>query len=192
MGKDIANSAPQIRKGRKMNCEFEGHVLDLEQNFEQTGPKSRWKRVTQRRVPGMSPRQFIPVDVSPAKDRNLQTDAAGQRNATFVFYAELRRRNVLRAAATYVVVAWIIAQVADVLCAGFAAPDWIMKATLISLGIGFPIVLIISWYVEITANGVVWDPSIEEVEGVACQKGRVLDFLIIAVLTAIIGMLLMR
>ena len=92
----------------------------------------------------------------------------------------------------YIVAAWLGAQVADLFCDGFGAPDWIMKAALISLALGFPIALIISWYVDITATGVIWDSSIEKVETITHQKGRTMDFMIIAVLTVIIGFLLAK
>ena len=38
--------------------------------------------------------------------------------------SELRRRNVLRMAVLYVVAAWLILQVADVLLPNLGAPDW--------------------------------------------------------------------
>ena len=100
--------------------------------------------------------------------------------------------SVLRAAGAYIVAAWVIAQVADVLCDGLGAPDWLMKAILLSLLMGFPIAMVISWYVDITPKGVIWDYSTEEVEALSLHKRRVVDFLIIAVLTFIIGVLVVN
>lgn len=107
------------------------------------------------------------------------------------FYTELKRRNVLRASAAYIVGSWLVAQVADLLCDGFAAPAWVMRAILITLVIGFPIAVIISWYFEFTAT-LKWEADTASIEKIARQKGRRMDFLIILILTILISVLLAR
>ena len=106
-----------------------------------------------------------------------------------VLYTELKRRNVLRSAAAYIVVAWIVAQVASVLCDGFLAPGWVMRAVLIALALGLPIAVIISWYFEFTAS-FKWDPGTESIGAIAHQRGRKIDFVIISLLTLTVSMLL--
>lgn len=107
------------------------------------------------------------------------------------FYTELERRNVLRASAAYIVGSWLIAQVSDVLCTGFGAPDWVMKVVLTALAIGFPIAVIVSWYYEFTAT-LKWEADTSAIEKIARQKGRKMDFLIILVLTILVSALLVR
>ena len=51
--------------------------------------------------------------------------------------AELKRRNVIRMAGLYLVGAWLVTQVAATLLPVFGAPDWVMKALLVLLCIGF-------------------------------------------------------
>lgn len=119
----------------------------------------------------------------------LHDPVAARCETTSLFYNELIKRNVLRAGAAYIVVAWLVAQVADVICDGLGAPDWAMKAVLISLGIGLPIVLVISWHVEFTAR-VQWESSIRAMNVLGHQRGRVMDFTIIGVLTTIIAVML--
>ncbi len=68
--------------------------------------------------------------------------------------SELRRRNVLRMAVLYVIAAWVILQVADVLIDLAKLPDWIGTTTLALLAVGFPIALIFSWFYEITPAGI--------------------------------------
>ena len=51
-------------------------------------------------------------------------------------FEELKRRNVFRVGFAYVVTAWLIAQAADLALDAFAAPDWVMKATLLMLLLG--------------------------------------------------------
>ena len=71
------------------------------------------------------------------------------------FLQEVNRRNVFRAGAAYVVAAWLIAQVADLLFDAFEAPEWAIQLILLALAIGLPVALILSWAYEITAEGIV-------------------------------------
>lgn len=97
---------------------------------------------------------------------------------------ELRRRNVLRMGALYVIAAWLIVQVVDVLSGLVDVPDWIGPLVLAMLAIGLPIALALAWFFEITDAGITRD------EGQATSKpddgfaGRRLDFIIIAMLAA--------
>jgi len=63
------------------------------------------------------------------------------------FFAELRRRHIYRIGAVYVVVAWGITQVLDVLSQLFALPDWIAQPAVIVLAIGLPVTLIAAWMI---------------------------------------------
>ena len=70
------------------------------------------------------------------------------------FFDELKRRNVIKVAIAYAVVAWLIAQVTELALDSFAAPDWAMKTVLFLLVIGFPLALFLSWAFELTPDGV--------------------------------------
>ncbi len=100
------------------------------------------------------------------------------------FVSELRRRNVLRMAVLYVVAAWLIMQVAEVLKDLANLPDWIGPVILALLAIGFPIALILSWFYELTPEGISLDDDVERVEAVTQVAGRRVDFIIIAMLAA--------
>jgi len=100
--------------------------------------------------------------------------------------SELRRRNVFRMAVLYVVAAWLIMQVAEVLIALAKLPDWIGPTTLILLAVGFPIAVIVSWFYEITTEGISLEQDIEPGEPVRHVTGRRLDFLVISLLCAAI------
>ena len=43
------------------------------------------------------------------------------------FFAELKRRNVFRAAAAYIILAWLVLQVSDVILSNIAAPAWVFR-----------------------------------------------------------------
>ena len=98
--------------------------------------------------------------------------------------SELRRRNVFRMAVLYVVAAWLIMQVAEVLIALAKLPDWFGPTTLILLAVGFPIAVIVSWFYEITPEGVSLEKHVEPGESITHVTGRRFDFLVISLLCA--------
>ncbi len=98
--------------------------------------------------------------------------------------SELRRRNVPRMAVLYVVAAWLILQVAEVLIDLAKLPDWIGTTTLALLAVGFPIALIFSWFYEITPEGISLEKDVEPGESITHVTGRRLDFIVISLLCA--------
>ena len=68
-------------------------------------------------------------------------------------FSEPCGRNVFRAGAAYIVIAWVIAQVFDLLADNFGAPDWVMKVVLSFLAVGFVVALLLSWIYELTPHG---------------------------------------
>jgi len=64
------------------------------------------------------------------------------------FFAELRRRHIYRIGAGYVIVAWAITQVLDVLSQLFALPDSVAQPAVIVLVVGFPVTLVVAWLIE--------------------------------------------
>src|SRR6266567_9272847 len=69
------------------------------------------------------------------------------------FLSELKRRNVYKVAITYGVVAWLLIQAASILLPTFEAPNWVMKAFVVFLALGFVISVMISWAFEATPEG---------------------------------------
>ena len=68
-------------------------------------------------------------------------------------FAELRRRNVFRVALTYAVVAWLLIQIASFFLPMLDAPEWMITAFVVLLGLGFAVALFISWAYEMTPEG---------------------------------------
>ncbi len=66
---------------------------------------------------------------------------------------ELQRRQVFRAAAAYVVVAWLLLQVADILVPALRLPDWAMTLIVVLLALGFPLALVLAWIFDLTPHG---------------------------------------
>lgn len=99
-------------------------------------------------------------------------------------WSELRRRNVLRMAALYLVTAWLILQVTEVLAGLMDLPDWVGPLVIAMLATGLPIALVIAWFFEITEAGISRDAGAPAAEAASGPAGRRIDLVIIAMLAA--------
>jgi serine/threonine-protein kinase len=88
------------------------------------------------------------------------------------FFAELKRRNVYKAAVAYAVVAWLIVQVATQVFPFFDVPNWTIRLVVILLVLGFPAAMIFSWAFEITPEGIKRESEIAANESIAPRTGR--------------------
>lgn len=70
------------------------------------------------------------------------------------YIEELKRRNIFKGAIAYLIVAWLILQVASIILPVFNASPYVMKALLFILSIGFPLNLIFSWIYDVTPEGI--------------------------------------
>tara|TARA_R110002096_G_scaffold391573_2_gene586456 strand:- start:768 stop:2612 length:1845 start_codon:yes stop_codon:yes gene_type:complete len=68
--------------------------------------------------------------------------------------SELLRRNVLRVAAAYLIVGWLIMQVVSVMTPALNLPDWVDGFFAVLLIAGFPLALLLAWAFELTPEGV--------------------------------------
>ena len=106
----------------------------------------------------------------------------GEQRANVGFLAELKRRNVFRVAVAYLVAAWLLLQVADIVLDNINAPDWIIQAFMLALAIGLPIALIFAWAFEMTPEGLKREKDVDRSQSITRQTGRKLDRTIMAVL----------
>src|SRR4030081_404030 len=98
------------------------------------------------------------------------------------FFAELKRRNVIRFAGLYLVGAWLLTQVASTVLPMFGAPDWLPRSIVILLTIGFVPALIFSWVFELTPQGLKRDEDVPPEQSIAPKTARRMNRMIIAVL----------
>jgi hypothetical protein len=99
-------------------------------------------------------------------------------------FSEIKRRNVHRMAVLYVLAAWLVMQVADVLDGLVDLPYWLGPTLLGLLAIGFPIALVLSWIFEVTPEGVSLEKDVAEGQSITRAAGRRMDFVIIAIMAA--------
>jgi TolB-like protein/tetratricopeptide (TPR) repeat protein len=97
-------------------------------------------------------------------------------------WGELQRRNVVRVAIAYAVVAWLVLQIADTVLDNISAPAWVFQTILLLLIIGFPVALVFAWAFELTPDGVKREKHVVRSESVTQTTGRRIDFVIIGVL----------
>ena len=70
------------------------------------------------------------------------------------FIEELRYRNVFRVAVAYIIVGWLVAQVADLVVDAFDLPGSFLQMIIVLLVLGFPIAVVFAWAFELTPDGV--------------------------------------
>ena len=70
------------------------------------------------------------------------------------FFVELKRRKVYRVAVAYIVVAWVLIQVATQVFPFFEVPNWTVRLVVLRLVFGFPIAAILAWAYDITSSGI--------------------------------------
>ena len=98
------------------------------------------------------------------------------------FWGELRRRNVFKVGAAYLVVAWLLAQIVDVVIPTFNAPQWVGQSIILVLVLAFPIVLIIAWAFEITPAGLKPTSSVAAAESITPVTGQKLNYAVTGLL----------
>ncbi len=103
------------------------------------------------------------------------------------FVSELKRRNVLRVAAAYAVIAWIIIEAGSVLLPTFGASESAFQIYVIVVVVGFLVALVMAWALEVTPEGVKLEKNVDRSESIAATTGRRLNFVTIGLLVIALG-----
>lgn len=97
-------------------------------------------------------------------------------------WGELKRRNVVRVAVAYAIIAWLILQVGDILAPALRLPDWVNTVLAFFLILGFPMALFFAWAFELTPEGLKKEKDVDRSRSITHFTGRKLDFVIIGLL----------
>jgi len=103
------------------------------------------------------------------------------------FFDELKRRNVLRVAAAYIVASWLVIQVVETLFPVFGFSDAAIRGVVIVLAVGLIPVLILAWAFELTPEGLKLERDIHSEAITQPQSSRKLDSMIMLVLALALG-----
>lgn len=101
------------------------------------------------------------------------------------FLAQLYRRKVIRVGAGYVVLSWVVIQVADTVLPPLGAPEWAITLIIAIAMIGFPVALGIAWVFEATSVGTLRDQR--RVPADLSRKQKTIDLAVLAALVVVVG-----
>ncbi len=103
---------------------------------------------------------------------------------------ELKRRNLFRIAALYLVGGWIILQVADVLFGLLDLPGWSLRLVVAILALGFPVALVFAWIYEVTPEGLKPARAVSPEQSITSETGRKLNTAITVILVIAVLLLI--
>ena len=102
-------------------------------------------------------------------------------------WGELKRRNVVRVAIAYVIIAWLILQVGDTLAPALHLGEWVNTVLAFFLILGFPMALFFAWAFELTPEGLKKEKDVDRSVSITHGTGRKLDFAIIGLLAIVLA-----
>lgn len=103
------------------------------------------------------------------------------------FFAELKRRNVFKVAAAYLIVGWLIMQAGEVMAPALNLPEWVNSLLAFFLILGFPLALFFAWAYEMTPEGIKKEKDVDRSQSVTQVTGQKLNNLIIGILVVALG-----
>ena len=101
-------------------------------------------------------------------------------------FAELQRRNVFRATLAYLIAAWVVLQISQLVLEAIEAPTWVIKVFLLVFALGLPLTLLFSWAYEITPEGIKREKDVNRSQSVTRETGKKLDQVTIALVVALL------
>jgi len=105
-------------------------------------------------------------------------------------FEELKRRNVFRVGAAYLLLAWVLIQVTDTVGPALKLPDWTLAlVTWLSI-IGLPLVLFLAWAFEVTPEGLKREEDVDRSVSITTDTGRRINYVVIGLLVVAVLLLL--
>jgi TolB-like protein len=100
---------------------------------------------------------------------------------------ELKRRNVIRVAVAYVVIAWLAVQVVETVFPAFGFGDAALRFIVIALAAAFVPVLVLAWVFEWTSEGFRKDADVDRSLAESARTGKKFDLGVMAILALAVG-----
>jgi len=105
------------------------------------------------------------------------------------FLAELKHRNVYRAAVVYAAVGWALLEAADVVLPRLGLPDWTVNLVLALVLLGFPLAIVFAWIFDVSARGIARTEPISPHARYRFSFVSIAEFVLICVLVVTVGYL---
>jgi TolB-like protein len=102
-------------------------------------------------------------------------------------FEELKRRNVIRVGILYLVAAWLLLQLADVLSSLLPVPESAGSLVILLLVLGFFPVVIFAWVYEMTPDGLRREVDVDRSQSVTHETGKKINTLIVVLLVIAIA-----
>jgi TolB-like protein len=103
------------------------------------------------------------------------------------FLGELKRRNVVKVGAAYLIVAWLLIQVAATVLPTFDAPRWAVQTLTFVVILGFPVALVLAWVYELTPEGIKRTADVPAGESITPATAQKLNYVIIGALALLLA-----
>ena len=103
------------------------------------------------------------------------------------FIKELKRRNVFKVGTAYIILAWVVVQVADAILNNIVAPDWVFHVLLLFLVIGLPFAVFFAWAYEVTPEGIKREDEVDRSQSITPQTGKKLNLIVTTALALALG-----
>ena len=104
-------------------------------------------------------------------------------------FKELKRRNVIRVAAAYVVIGWLLLQIASTLTPALHLPEWIVSGIALLLILGFIPAILFSWAYELTPEGLKKDKDVDKTNLDTSQTSKKLDVITLVAIAGVVGLI---
>ncbi|MGB5291755.1 MAG: hypothetical protein WBN41_09945 [Lysobacterales bacterium] len=104
------------------------------------------------------------------------------------FLGEMKRRNVFRIGMAYIVAAWVLIQVGDIIATNYGAAPWVMGVVITFVVAGFPIALFFTWTFALTTDGLRKESDVLKFDKLTRTSGHKLDYITMALLAVVVGM----
>ncbi len=124
-----------------------------EPRFVQTLPRRGYRLIQVPRLVAATSGADAPEPVPAAADPG----AAGLLDDVTGLVQDLKRRGVITTGIAYLVLGWGLIQVADIVVDRLVLPSWIATFVTVLVMAGFPIALVLSWYLEFRDGRAVLD-----------------------------------
>jgi len=105
------------------------------------------------------------------------------------FLAELKHRNVYRAAVVYAAVGWMLLEASDVVFPRLGLPDWTVNLVLGLVLLGFPLAIVFAWIFDISGQGIIRTEPISTAVHHRFSITSIVEFALICLLVATVGYL---
>lgn len=105
-------------------------------------------------------------------------------------FEELKRRNVFRVGAAYLLLAWVLIQVTDTVGPALNLPEWTLALVTWMSIIGLPLVLFLAWAFEVTPEGLKREEDVDRSASITAETGRKINYVAIGLLVVAVVLLL--